>query len=127
MTGASVAAFEPSAGAVSSVRLADGRVVACGVAIAGTGALANDTLAAAAGLACRDGIVVDEQCKTSDPAIYAIGDCTKRPLPRYGRTLRLESVPNAIEQAKQAAAAICGAPPCRTEAPWFWSDQYGVR
>ena len=91
------------------------------------GALANDTLAAAAGLACRDGIVVDEQCKTSDPAIYAIGDCAQRPLPRYGRTLRLESVPNAIEQAKQAAAAICGVPPPRTEAPWFWSDQYDVR
>ena len=127
MTGASVAAFEPSAGAVSGVRLADGRVVACDIAIAGIGALANDTLAAAAGLACRDGIVVDEQCKTSDPAIYAIGDCTQRPLPRYGRTLRLESVPNAIEQAKQAAAAICGDPPPRTEAPWFWSDQYDVR
>ena len=60
-------------------------------------------------------------------AIYAIGDCTQRPLPLYGRTGRLESVPNAIEQAKQAAADICGRPPPPPEVPWFWSDQYDLR
>lgn len=76
--GASVVAFETRDGAVSGVRLADGRVFECDVAIVGIGALANDALAAQAGLACRDGVVVDENARTSDPAIFAIGDCTQR-------------------------------------------------
>ena len=63
----------------------------------------------------------------SDPAIHAIGDCTRRPLPLYHRAGRLESVPNALEQAKQAAADLCGRPPPAPEVPWFWSDQYEVR
>jgi 3-phenylpropionate/trans-cinnamate dioxygenase ferredoxin reductase subunit len=61
------------------------------------------------------------------PDIFAIGDCTKRPLPLYNRTMRLESVPNALEQAKQAASAICGRPRPPPEVPWFWSDQYDLR
>lgn len=125
--GATVAGFETAEGAVCGVRLADGRVLGCDVAVVGIGALANDALALAAGLECRDGIVVDEAARTADPAIYAIGDCTNRPLPRYGRRMRLESVPNALEQAKQAAAAILGKPVPRAELPWFWSDQYDVR
>jgi len=125
--GASVVAFETRDGAVSGVRLADGRVFECDVAIVGIGALANDALAAQAGLACRDGVVVDENARTSDPAIFAIGDCTQRPVPRYARSVRLESVPNALEQGKQAAAAICGKPAPKAEVPWFWSDQYDVR
>ena len=125
--GATVAGFETEAGEVRGVRLADGRVLACDVAVVGIGALANDALAAAAGLECRDGIVVDDAARTSDPAVYAIGDCTNRPLPRYDRRMRLESVPNALEQAKQAAAAILGKPVPRSELPWFWSDQYDVR
>ena len=62
-----------------------------------------------------------------DPAIFAIGDCTRRPLPLYRPDRRLESVPNALEQAKQAAAMICGKPPPTPEVPWFWSDQYDLR
>ena len=74
------------------------------------GAVPNEELAKAAGLTCEGGIVVDLDARTSDPAIFAIGDCTKRPLPLYDRSMRLESVPNALEQAKQAASAICGRP-----------------
>jgi 3-phenylpropionate/trans-cinnamate dioxygenase ferredoxin reductase subunit len=125
--GATVAGFETAEGAIRGVRLADGRLLAADVAVVGIGALANDALALAAGLACQDGIVVDESARTSDPAVLAIGDCTNRPLPRYGRRMRLESVPNALEQAKQAAAAILGKPVPRAELPWFWSDQYDLR
>lgn len=125
--GATVAGFDANEGAVSAVRLADGRVIGCDVAVVGIGALANDGLAQAAGLNCRDGIVVDERACTSEPDIYAIGDCTQRPLPRYARSMRLESVPNALEQAKQVAADLCGKPAPRSELPWFWSDQYDVR
>jgi 3-phenylpropionate/trans-cinnamate dioxygenase ferredoxin reductase component len=71
--------------------------------------------------------VVDLEARTSHPAVFAVGDCTRRPLPAYGRTHRLESVPNALEQAKQAAAALCGKPPPAPETPWFWSDQYDVK
>jgi 3-phenylpropionate/trans-cinnamate dioxygenase ferredoxin reductase subunit len=114
-------------GAVSGVRLSDGRVLGCDAVLMGVGAVANDELARDAGLACDNGIVVDLAARTSDPAIFAIGDCTRRPLPLYGRDWRLESVPNALEQAKQAASAICGRPPPAPEVPWFWSDQYDLR
>jgi 3-phenylpropionate/trans-cinnamate dioxygenase ferredoxin reductase subunit len=114
-------------GAVSGVRLSDGRVLACDAVLMGVGAVANDELARAAGLACDNGIVVDLAARTADPAIFAIGDCTRRPLPHYGRDWRLESVPNALEQAKQAAATICGRAPPASEVPWFWSDQYDLR
>jgi 3-phenylpropionate/trans-cinnamate dioxygenase ferredoxin reductase component len=107
--------------------LADGRKIPCDAALVGVGAVANDELARAAGLLCNGGIVVDKAARTEDPAVFAIGDCTNRPLPLYDRMMRLESVPNALEQAKQAASAICGksAPP--PEVPWFWSDQYDLR
>jgi 3-phenylpropionate/trans-cinnamate dioxygenase ferredoxin reductase component len=114
-------------GAVTGVRLSDGRVIACDAVLVGVGAVANDELARTAGLACDSGIVVDLAARTSDPAIFAIGDCTRRPLPLYERYWRLESVPNALEQAKQAASAICGRPPPAPEVPWFWSDQYDLR
>ena len=87
-------------------------------------AAANEELARDAGLACDGGIVVDLAARTADPLIHAIGDCTHRPLPLYERMGRLESVPNALEQAKQAAADLCGRPPPAPEVPWFWSDQY---
>ena len=125
--GASVSGFEARDGQVSAVRLADGRSLPCDVAVVGIGAQAQDELAVQAGLSCRDGIVVDELCRTSDPLIHAIGDCTQRPLPRYGASMRLESVPNALEQARQAAADLCGKPAVKSDVPWFWSDQYDVR
>ena len=124
---AGVQALEGANGAVTGVRLADGRVIPCDAALIGVGAVPNEEVAKDAGLACDGGIVVDLDARTSDPAIFAIGDCTKRQLPMYERTMRLESVPNALEQAKQAASAICGRHRPAAEVPWFWSDQYDLR
>ena len=124
---AQVAALDGSRGRVTGVRLGDGRTIPCDAALVGVGAVANDELARDAGLTCQNGIVVDLAARTKDPAIFAIGDCTSRPLPLYDRTGRLESVPNALEQAKQAASLICGKPAPAPEVPWFWSDQYDLR
>jgi 3-phenylpropionate/trans-cinnamate dioxygenase ferredoxin reductase subunit len=124
---AQVAALEGDNGTVTGVRLGDGRLIACDAALVGVGAMANDELARQAGLSCDGGVIVDLAARTEDPAVFAIGDCTRRPLPLYGRMMRLESVPNALEQAKQAASAICGKPPPTPEVPWFWSDQYDLK
>lgn len=123
ITGAEVTAFEDG-----GVRLIDGRLVEADAVLVGVGALACDALARTAGLACDNGVVVDESARTADPSIYAIGDVTHRPVPVHGgRMHRLESVPNALEQAKQAAAAIVGRAAPTPEVPWFWSDQYDVK
>ncbi|MFE9082600.1 NAD(P)/FAD-dependent oxidoreductase [Brevundimonas sp. NPDC003935] len=123
MTGAEVSGFEDD-----GVRLADGTLITADAVLVGVGALAREALARAAGLACENGVVVDENARTSNPAIYAIGDVTHRPIPVHGgRMHRLESVPNALEQAKQAAAAIVGRAAPAAETPWFWSDQYDVK
>jgi 3-phenylpropionate/trans-cinnamate dioxygenase ferredoxin reductase subunit len=123
LTSAEVTAFE-----AGGVRLADGRLIEADTVLVGVGALACDQLAGSAGLRCENGVVVDETARTSDPAIWAIGDVTFRPIPVHGgRMQRLESVPNALEQAKQAAAAITGRPAPAPEVPWFWSDQYDVK
>lgn len=124
---ASVAAIEGAAGKVAGVRLADGRTIAADAVLVGIGAAANDGLARAAGLVCADGIKVDAAARTSDPHIYAIGDCSCRPFTLYWRDVRLESVGNAVEQAKQAASDICGKPVPLAEVPWFWSDQFDMR
>jgi 3-phenylpropionate/trans-cinnamate dioxygenase ferredoxin reductase subunit len=124
---AGVAGLEGADGQVTGVRLTDGRLIPCDAALIGVGAVSNEEIARAAGLACDGGIVVDLSARTDDSSIFAIGDCTKRPLPLYDRTMRLESVPNALEQAKQAAAAIYGRPQPAPEVPWFWSDQYDIR
>jgi 3-phenylpropionate/trans-cinnamate dioxygenase ferredoxin reductase subunit len=124
---AQVSALEGRDGRVAGVRLGDRRLIPCDVALIGVGAVANDELAREAGLTCQNGIAVDLAAQTSDPAIFAIGDCTSRPLPLYDRIGRLESVPNALEQAKQAAASICRKPAPPPEVPWFWSDQYDLR
>lgn len=122
--GAQVAAIDTGAdGAVSGVTLADGNSVAAGLVVVGVGVAANDALAKAAGLECDRGIVVDACCRTSDPLIVAAGDCTARRLPD-GSLLRLESVQNATEQGKSAAAALLGQERAFTATPWFWSDQY---
>jgi 3-phenylpropionate/trans-cinnamate dioxygenase ferredoxin reductase subunit len=127
LCGAGIAAIDGEAGRVAGVRLADGGSIPCDAVLVGVGAAPDDALARAAGLACDDGVVVDLAARTSDPHIHAIGDCTRRPLPLYGRAGRLESVPNALEQAKHAAADLCGRPPPAPEVPWFWSDQYDIR
>jgi 3-phenylpropionate/trans-cinnamate dioxygenase ferredoxin reductase subunit len=124
---ARVAALTGRDGAVAGVTLADGRTIACDAVLVGIGADGNDALARQAALPCNDGIVVDAAARTSDPAVFAIGDCTNRPVPRYGRNARLESVHNATEQAKVAASVICGRPIPAQEVPWFWSDQFDLR
>ena len=124
---AGVAAIEGSGGRVTGVRLSDTRLIACDAALVGVGAIPNAELARDAGLECVDGVVVDLEARTSDRAIFAIGDVTHRPMPLYDRMFRLESVPNALEQAKQVAAAITGRPGPAAEVPWFWSDQYDLK
>jgi 3-phenylpropionate/trans-cinnamate dioxygenase ferredoxin reductase subunit len=111
-------------GRVERVVCADGTRHAADLVIVGVGAVATTELASAAGLACDNGIVVDEYCRTSDAAIYAAGDCTNHPSLRFGRRVRLESVDNAFEQAKAAALNLLGRPVAHDRVPWFWSDQF---
>ena len=125
--GASVAGIEGDARRVQGVRLTDGRFFPADAVLVGIGATGHDDLARAAGLTCGDGIKVDAAARTSDPDIYAIGDCSSRPMMTYWRDVRLESVPNAVEQAKQAASDICGRPVPLADVPWFWSDQFEMR
>lgn len=125
-TGAGVSGLTGD-GAVTGVALADGTSVPADIVLIGVGIVPNQELAAAAGLVCADGIVVDAAARTSDPRIYAIGDCSRRTLALYGRDTRLESVHNALEQAKLAAADILGTAPPTLETPWFWSDQYDLK
>lgn len=124
---AGVEAFEGADGRVTGVKLSDGRVLPCDAVIVGIGAIPNDEMAQAAGLECVNGVVVDLEARTADPHVFAIGDLTHRPLPHYDRMFRLESVPNALEQAKQVACAIVGKPGPTPEVPWFWSDQYDLK
>lgn len=95
--------------------------------IVGIGIIANTEIASAAGIACDNGITVDDHCRTSVPDVYAIGDCTNHPNPILGRRLRLESVPNALEQARVAVANMCGQDKVYATVPWFWSDQYELK
>ena len=125
--GVTIEGFEGKDGHVSGVRLADGRVIPCDEALLGVGIIRNSELAQSAGLECNDGIVVDIRARTADPAIFAIGDVTHRPLPLYERMVGLESVANALEQAKQAAADIVGRPEPAHEVTWNWSDQYDIK
>jgi 3-phenylpropionate/trans-cinnamate dioxygenase ferredoxin reductase subunit len=114
-------------GAALALKTSAGTVLADTVLI-GVGIVPNAELAVEAGLAVDNGIVVDEHARTSDPAIYAVGDCCNLPcaFASNGR-VRLESVQNAIDQAKHAAAAMCGKPKAYKEVPWFWSDQYDLK
>lgn len=95
--------------------------------IVGIGIVPNVELAEAAGISCDNGIVVNERCETSAQDVYSAGDCTNHPNPVAGRRLRLESVPNAMEQARVSAANICGNPKVYDAIPWFWSDQYELK
>ena len=124
--GAQVTELVGSAGGIEAVRTADGREYAAGCVIVGIGVVPDDRLAAAAGLACERGILVDDCARTSDPSIVAAGDCTARRL-ADGRMLRLESVQNAVEQAKSAAASLMGRERPFRATPWFWSDQYDIK
>ncbi|WP_297799529.1 FAD-dependent oxidoreductase, partial [uncultured Brevundimonas sp.] len=119
---------EVTAVSAHTVTLGDGQVLEADAVLVGIGAIANDHLAREAGLECNDGIIVDLDARTSDANVFAVGDVTRRPLPHYEDMMfRLESVPNALEQAKQAASAITGRPQPVHEVPWFWSDQYDAK
>ncbi|MFC7289997.1 NAD(P)/FAD-dependent oxidoreductase [Hirschia litorea] len=114
-------------GSISSIILDDDTELQADLLLVGIGVLPNEELAKDAGILCDNGIVVDEDACTSDPNVYAIGDCARRPLVHYSRTGRLESVHNAIEQGKLAAASILGRDRPKEECPWFWSDQYDLK
>ncbi|KYO84071.1 NAD(P)/FAD-dependent oxidoreductase [Pseudomonas aeruginosa] len=121
---ARVAAIEADVqGGISGVRMANGTLYPAGLVLVGIGVVANDQLARAAGLACDRGIVVDSCGRTNDPLIVAAGDCTVRRL-TDGSLIRLESVQNANEQGKSAAATLMGIDKPFTATPWFWSDQF---
>ena len=114
----------------------DGKVqeVLCGdkrfpadIVIVGIGIIPNTELAEAAGIVCDNGIIVDDHCCTSDPNVYAAGDCTNHPNPLLDRRLRLESVPNAMDQARVSTANMLGDDKTYAAIPWFWSDQYELK
>lgn len=124
-TSMAVSGFEGEA-RVERVVCADGSHFPVDLVIIGVGVTPNVELATAAELATGNGILVDAFARTSDPDIVAAGDCTMHPSPFYGY-IRLESVPNATEQAKSAAATLCGKEKPYTALPWFWSDQYDIK
>jgi 3-phenylpropionate/trans-cinnamate dioxygenase ferredoxin reductase component len=125
--GCTLTALAGRNGHVTAAVLSDGRELPCDAAVIGVGARPNEEIAKDAGLECARGIVVDIAARTADPHIFAIGDVTHRPMPIYDRMFRMESVPNALEQAKQAACAITGRPAPPPEVPWQWSDQYDLK
>lgn len=114
-------------GRVAAVQLDDGGEIDTDIVVIGIGIVPNVELARDCGLEVGDGIVVDDHCRTSDPSVFAIGDCTWHPNDILGTELRLESVHNALEQAKTAAANICGDEVTYAQVPWFWSDQYNLK
>jgi 3-phenylpropionate/trans-cinnamate dioxygenase ferredoxin reductase component len=125
-TGVGVAAIDGD-DRVREVLLADGGRVRADLVVIGVGAVPDDDLARAAGLEIGNGVVVDEHGRTSDERIFAAGDLTDHPSPLFGRRLRLESVHNAMAQAKTVAGAILGEAKPYAEVPWFWSDQYDLK
>jgi 3-phenylpropionate/trans-cinnamate dioxygenase ferredoxin reductase subunit len=124
-TGAAVTAFKGN-GHVEGV-LCDDQEFPAELVIVGIGVVPNTEVAQVAGIACDNGILVDDHCRTSAADVFAAGDCTNHPNPLLGRRLRLESVPNAMEQARVAAANMCGGDKAYTSIPWFWSDQYELK
>jgi 3-phenylpropionate/trans-cinnamate dioxygenase ferredoxin reductase subunit len=129
-TGVTVSGFSVGGeeGAVGKVECAGGQSFAADFVLIGIGLVPNSELAEQAGLDVDDGIAVDAASRSSDPDIYAIGDCATHA--QHGflrRKIRLESVPNALEQARAAAASITGRPIPEAAAPWFWSDQYDLK
>ena len=130
LTGETVSSFtsKDEDGAVSLVGCTNGQSFPADFVLIGIGLVPNTELAERAGLDVDDGIVVDEASRTSDPDIYAIGDCAMHAHHGFLRQkIRLESVPNALEQARAAAASITGRPIPQATAPWFWSDQYDLK
>ncbi|MBV1789233.1 FAD-dependent oxidoreductase [Marinobacterium sp. D7] len=125
--GIAVAAINAHNGRVLDVALQDGRTFPADIVLVGIGVEPDATLAEAAGLKCKDGVLIDELCRTSAPDILAAGDCARFRHPLYHRLVRLESIQNAIEQGKHVAATLLGDSEPYAAVPWFWSDQYDTK
>lgn len=110
-----------------AVRLENGQTLDCDLLLVGMGVIPNDALAHAAGIACDGGILVNTESVSSDPRVFAIGDVAVHCASRFGAVRRVESISNAVDQAKQVAAQIVGRPVPRLDVPWFWSDQYELK
>jgi 3-phenylpropionate/trans-cinnamate dioxygenase ferredoxin reductase subunit len=121
--GLQVTSIENDGGRVTGVSLSDGRHLPADLVVVGVGVLPNVELAAEAGLPVAAGIIVDELLLTADPNISAIGDCALYASPRFGGSLRLESVQNATDHARCVAARLTGDAKPYDGLPWFWSDQ----
>lgn len=121
--GVQATSLEAEHGKVTGVSLSDGRHLPADLIVVGVGVLPNIELAAEAGLPVASGIVVDEYLLTADPDISAIGDCALFASPRFGGSLRLESVQNATDHARCVAARLTGDRKVYDGQPWFWSDQ----
>lgn len=121
---AQIECFRGHAGRAASVRYNDGRSIDCDLVVVGVGGLPNEELARECGLPCDGGIVVDEFGRTSDPRIFAAGDCTNHPSRFAGRRLRLESVQNALDQGRATGSTAAGRAVAYASVPRFWSDQY---
>ncbi len=126
LTSKNVSAIETSDG-VNTVKCADGSEYTADIIIVGVGVRVNSKLAESIGVTIENGIKVDETTETNVESVYAIGDCSFHYNPRYDRFIRLESVQNAVDQAKVTAAAICDKSPVYDTIPWFWSDQYDIK
>jgi 3-phenylpropionate/trans-cinnamate dioxygenase ferredoxin reductase component len=126
--GAAVAGFGQEEGRVRSVELADGDEVATDLLLVGIGLVPHIQPLADAGAVCSNGVDVDEHRRTTLPDVYAIGDCANR-VHDYsdGARVRMESVPNAIDQARALGAELAGAPSTPDPVPWFWSHQYDTK
>ena len=114
-------------GKVSEVVLGDGSRLPADLVLVGIGVVPNIELARDAGLSLANGIVVDEHLRTEDESMYAIGDCSDHPNPFAGGRVRIESVQNAVDQAKCIAAAIVGRSEHYRAVPWFWTDQFDIK
>ncbi|MGV9711004.1 NAD(P)/FAD-dependent oxidoreductase [Gordonia sp. NPDC003424] len=127
VTGRSVSGIRTVGTELTGVCLDDGQIIDCDTVLVGIGAIPTDGLAVAAGLTCDGGIITDEDGRTSDPHIFAIGDVARRPVAGHNGLRRLESIPAATEHATRVAAAIVGKQQGHHEVPWFWSDQYDLK
>ncbi|MEX0942378.1 MAG: FAD-dependent oxidoreductase [Pseudomonadales bacterium] len=125
LTETTVSGFKGS-GQVEKVLCGD-KSIEADLVIVGIGIVPNVELAAEAGIEVDNGILVDDHCRTSEPDVYAAGDCTNHPNPLMNRRLRLESVPNAMEQARVAVSNMLGGDKVYAAVPWFWSDQYELK
>ena len=133
LLGARLLELVPAAGSatgtqrVAAVRLAGGRELPADFVLIAVGVTPNEALARSAGIECDDGILVDAHCRTSDPAIWAAGDCVRQRNIHFDLSVRLESVDNAFEQGTNAALNMLGLTTVYDKVPWFWSDQFDLK